>query len=70
MRGYYATQDHIRVFVFGVPDGWQVGSYDLQNKQWIPMNGFVFDTLKGAKTAAENHALSLTGKKIGALKWH
>lgn len=70
MRAYYATQGHIRVFVFGVPDGWQVGSYDLKSERWIQMNGSVFDTLKGAKTAAEEHAVSLTGKKIAGLKWH
>ena len=70
MRAFYATQDHIRVFILGFPEGWCVGVFDLQRKQWTQMNGFVFDTLKAAKTAAEEHAVSLTGKMSRRIKWH
>lgn len=51
MRAYYATHKHIRVFVFGTPEGWHTVAYDLQRKEWLPMGGRIHDTLKDAKDA-------------------
>ena len=69
MRAFYATYRSVRVFVFGVPEGWQVGVYDLQRKQW-QMDSALRDTLKEAKVAAEEQAVALIGKKLPGMKWH
>jgi hypothetical protein len=69
MRAFYATHRHIRVFVFGVPEGWHVGVYDLERKEW-QMSGHLHDALKEAKTAAEDQMVALVGKKASAVKWH
>lgn len=70
MRAYYATHKHIRVFVFGTPEGWHTAAYDLQRKEWLPMGGRIHDTLKDAKAAAEATARGLLRSQPGEMKWH
>jgi hypothetical protein len=69
MRAFYATHKHIRVFVFGVPEGWHIGVYDLERKQW-QMNGNLHYSLKEAKSAAEEQIVALIGRKLPVVKWH
>jgi hypothetical protein len=68
MRAFYSTYQHVRVFVLGVPEGWHVTAYDLQGRQWIPIDDR-HPTLKQAKIAAEARATAITGKRAAALKW-
>ena len=35
MRAFYSTQKHLRAFILGTPEGWQVSIYDLQKHEWI-----------------------------------
>ena len=70
MRAYYATYKHVRVFVFGVPEGWMVSVYDIQKCQWLDRCDSVADTLKEAKINAQARASELNGKKALELRWH
>jgi hypothetical protein len=46
MRASYATHEHIRLFVLGVPDGWLAAPYDLEKRQWINKGDLMYGTLK------------------------
>ena len=70
MRAYYATHKHVRVFVFGVPEGWLVSVYDVQKRRWLDWSDCVIDTLREAKIKAQTKASELTGTKAPELKWH
>ena len=70
MRAFYFTHKHIRAFVFGVPEGWHTGVYDLQKKKWTQMNGFLHGTLRDAKAAAEKQIVELIGTKLNGVTWH
>jgi hypothetical protein len=49
MKALYSTHKHIRVFVFGVPEGWQVALFDLQKQEWIDRGCSSNDSLKKQK---------------------
>jgi hypothetical protein len=70
MRAYYATQEHVRLFVLGVPEGWLVSAYDLQKHEWVLKDGHLQDSLKTAKAFAEEEVTSLVGKKAANIRWH
>jgi hypothetical protein len=70
MRAFYSTQKHIRAFVLGTPEGWHVSIYDLRKQEWIAKKGWRADTLKQAKTAAQEKTTSLLGEKAFEMKWH
>ena len=70
MRAHYATHKHIRVFAFGVPEGWLVSAYDLLKHQWVDRCDCVSGTLREAKINGEQKAAELIGKKILEMKWH
>ena len=62
MRAFYSTHRHIRVFVFGVPEGWLVSAYDTQKCRWIDQCQCVVGTLKEAKVNAQTKIAALTGR--------
>ncbi len=70
MRAFYSTQKHVRAFILGTPECWQVSIYDLQKQEWIEKNGWRADTLRQAKTAAHEKVASLLGGKAFEMKWH
>ena len=70
MRAFYSTQKHVRAFVPGTPEGWQVSIYDLRKQEWIERKWWRADTLKLAKTAAHEKVASLLGGKASEMKWH
>ncbi len=70
MKAYYSTQKHIRVFVLGTPEGWQVSIFDLRKQEWTERSGMRADTLRQAKTAAHEKVASLLGGKAFEMKWH
>jgi hypothetical protein len=70
MRAYYSTHKHIRLFVFGTPEGWHVGLYDIQQRKWTDLDGAVQDTLREAKAEAKNKAAAIFGNRTPELKWH
>lgn len=70
MRAYYSTYKHIRLFVFGTPEGWHVGVYDIEQRKWTDLDGSIQCTLKEAKSDAQNKAASRFGVKTPEVKWH
>ena len=70
MRSYYSTHKSIRLFVLGVPEGWQVALYDIDKQQWIDNAAWVQDTLRGAKAFAQERAAVVSGEKLPQCKWH
>lgn len=70
MRAFYCTQSHFRAFVLGTPEGWQVSVYDLQKREWVEKSGRIEETLKMAKTKAQESTSSLLGKPLSDVKWH
>jgi len=70
MRAFYAIHKHVRVFVFGVPEGWLVCAYDVQKRQWVEKCDRLAATLKEAKVDAHAILSELTGKAAPELKWH
>ncbi len=70
MRSFYSTHKPIRLFVFGVPEGWQAALYDLQKNQWIDKGGWFHETLKEAKADVQGKATALLGKKLPDIEWH
>ena len=71
MRSYYATHKHLRLFVLGVPEGWQVALYDLEKAQWIDKDGCMRGTLREAKTDLLTKAALLLDQKLpDDLHWH
>ena len=70
-RAYYSTQKHLRAFILGTPEGWQVPIYDLQKHEWVEKGGRIEDTLKTAKATADEKTSLLLGKRTAPeLKWH
>jgi hypothetical protein len=61
MKALYSTHKHIRVFVFGVPESWQVALYDIQRSH---------DNLKEAKADALDRAAAVLGKPLSNIQWH
>jgi hypothetical protein len=70
MKAIYSTHKYIRVFVFGVPEGWQVALYDLQRQEWIDRSCSSHDNLKEAKADALNKAAAVLGKPLLNIEWH
>jgi outer membrane protein TolC len=70
MKALYSTHKHIRVFVFGVPEGWQVALFDLQKQEWIDRGCSSNDSLKEAKADALQRAATMIGKHLLNVQWH
>ena len=70
MRAFYATHKHIRLFVFGLPEGWRVALYDQEKQHWIDKGGWMHDTLKEAKTDALEKAAAVLGNRLPDAEWH
>lgn len=70
MRAFYITYKHVRVFVLGVPEGWQVVLYDLQKERWLSTGCSIYGTLSEAKADAREKATAVLGRKLPELKWH
>jgi hypothetical protein len=70
MRAFYSTQKHLRVFILGTPEGWQVSVYDLPKHQWVENDGHIEPMLKTAKSAAHEKVSLMLGKTAPELKWH
>ncbi len=70
MKALYLTHKYIRVFVFGIPEGWQVALYDLQRQEWIDRGCSSHDNLKEAKADALEKAATVLGKHLLNIQWH
>ena len=70
MRAIYSTHKGIRLFVFGVPEGWHVALYDLHKREWIDRGCASHDTLKAAKANAVGRAAVIFGKPLEKVEWH
>jgi hypothetical protein len=69
MRSFYATHEHIRLFVFGVPEGWLAAIYDLRKREWIDKGGWIHSTLGEAKADLRDRATTLLGTNLPELHW-
>lgn len=70
MRAFYSTQKHVRAFILGTPEGWQVALYDTQKREWVEKGGHVESGLKSAKASAHGKVSSLLGKSVPEMQWH
>jgi hypothetical protein len=70
MKAIYSTHKGIRVFVFGVPEGWQVAAYDLVKHEWIARVDALHDTLRQAKADALAKVAEMLGKHPVKIEWH
>jgi len=70
MKALYSTHKHIRIFVFGVPEGWQVALYDLQRHEWIDRGRSSHDSLREAKAQAVERAAEVLGRQLVNIQWH
>ena len=70
MKAIYSTHKDIRVFVFGVPEGWQVAAYNLLKHEWIAGANALHDTLKPAKADALAKVAEILGKPLVKIEWH
>jgi hypothetical protein len=70
MRAFYSTKGHLRVFVLGTPEGWQVSVYDVYKHEWVEKGGKTEETLKTAKATAHEKVTSLLGRNTPEMKWH
>ncbi len=70
MKALYSTHKHIRVFVFGVPEGWQVAVYDLEHHEWIAGSKALHCTFKEAQSDAITKVAAMLGKNPLSVKWH
>jgi len=70
MKAIYSTHKDIRVFVFGVPEGWQVAAYNLLKHEWIAGANALHDTLKEAKADALAKVAEILGKPLVKIEWH
>ena len=70
MKALYSTHKYIRVFVFGVPEGWLVALYDLQRREWIDRSCSSHDNLKDAKADGLERAATIIGKHLLNIQWH
>jgi hypothetical protein len=70
MKALYSTHKYIRVFVFGVPEGWQVALYDLQRREWIDRGCSSHDNLKEAKADGLARAAAMKREAPAECQWH
>lgn len=70
MRAFYCTYKQIRLFVFGVPEGWLAALYDLEKRQWIEQGGKIHGSLREAKIDVLERAAAVIGKKLPDVEWH
>jgi hypothetical protein len=70
MKAIYSTNKDIRVFVFGVPEGWQVAAYNLVKHEWIAGANALHDTLKQAKADALAKVAEILRKPLVKIEWH
>jgi hypothetical protein len=71
MRAFYSTQNHLRAFILGSPEGWLVSIYDLQKHEWVEKSGKIEGALKIAKATAQEKISIFLGKTNSTeLKWH
>lgn len=70
MRSFYATDKHLRLFVFGAPEKWQAALYDLEQQQWIDKGDCIHESLREAKTDLQAKAATLLNRKLPDLDWH
>ena len=70
MKAIYSTHKGIRLFVFGVPESWQVALYDLHKREWIDRGCSSHDTLREAKANAVESAAAIFGKPVAKVEWH
>jgi hypothetical protein len=70
MRAFDSTHQRIRVFVLGVPEGWEVAVYDLEKQEWVAGANARHDTLKAAKADALTKAAAVLGKPARKVQWH
>ena len=70
MKAIYSTHNGIRLFVFGVPEGWNVALYDLHKREWIDRGCSSHDTLKEAKTNAVEREAAIFGRPLAKVEWH
>ena len=70
MKALYSTHKHIRLFIFGVPEGWQVALYDLQKREWIDRVCSSHESLREAKAHALEKAAEVLGKHLLKVQWH
>ena len=70
MRSFYATYHHIRLFVLGVPEAWQVALYDMRANKWPDVGGRTEVVLKDAKMQAVKEAAVVLERNLPELKWH
>jgi hypothetical protein len=70
MRSFYSTHKNIRLFILGVPEGWQAAIYDLDTHQWIDKHPSVHESLKEAKAHLQATVGTALGKKLPEIKWH
>jgi len=70
MKAIYSTHNGIRLFVFGVPEGWNVALYDLHKREWIDRGCSSHDTLKEARANAVESAAAILGHRLVKVEWH
>ena len=70
MKALYSTHEHVRLFVFGVPEGWQVAVYDLSKQEWTDRGCSSYASLKEAKAHALDRAAEVLGKHLVNVHWH
>ena len=70
MKAIYSTNKDIRVFVFGVPEGWQVAAYSLVKHEWIAGANALHETLKQAKADALAKVAEMLRKPLVKIEWH
>jgi hypothetical protein len=70
MRAFYSTQRHLRAFILGTPEGWQVSIYDLLKHEWVEKGGQMEGSIRTAKATAEGKTSFLLGEAAPELKWH
>ncbi len=70
MKALYATHKGIRLFVFGVPEGWQVALFNLQSQEWIDRGCSSYETLREAKAHVLERAAQVLGKHLMNIEWH
>lgn len=70
MRAIYSTHKQIRLFILGVPEGWQVAVFDLQKQEWTDRACSSYGTLMQAKRNALERAAAIFGKHLLHVQWH
>jgi hypothetical protein len=70
MKALYSTHKHIRLFIFGVPEGWQAALYDLEKQEWIDRGCSSHGSLREAKARGLERAAQVLGKHLVNVRWH